>query len=90
MIIRDSPKTSILIDNLIKEITVEYQITTIVNTHVMNSVMEVGDKIIFIYEGQKWWEGDKDNILHADNKELNDFVFASKMAKTLKGYVNKK
>ena len=56
----------------------------------MNSVMEVGDKIIFIYEGQKWWEGDKDNILHADNKELNDFVFASKMAKTLKGYVNKK
>ena len=81
------PKTSILIDNLIKEITEEYQITTIVNTHDMNSVMEIGDKVIFIHEGEKWWEGSKDNILHADNKELNEFVFASKMAKTLKGYV---
>lgn len=83
------PKTSILIDNLIKEITEEYQITTIVNTHDMNSVMEVGDNIVFIYEGQKWWEGNKDNILQADNKELNDFVFASKMAKTLKSFVTK-
>ncbi|MDR1055727.1 MAG: ATP-binding cassette domain-containing protein [Prevotellaceae bacterium] len=83
------PRTSILIDNLIKEITEEYKITTIINTHDMNSVMEIGDKVVFIHEGEKWWEGSKDNILHADNKELNDFVFASKMAKTLKGYVEK-
>jgi phospholipid/cholesterol/gamma-HCH transport system ATP-binding protein len=83
------PKTSILIDNLIKEITEEYNTTTIINTHDMNSVMEIGDKIIFIYQGEKWWEGTKEDILYADNKELNDFVFASKMAKTLKEYIAK-
>lgn len=80
------PKTSILIDNLIKEITEEYQITTIINTHDMNSVMEIGDKVVFIYQGRKWWEGNKDTILHSDNKELNDFVFASQMARSLKEY----
>ncbi len=75
------PQTSIVIDNLIREITREYNITTIINTHDMNSVMEIGEKIVFIYEGHKWWEGTKDEILTADNRELNDFVFASAMAK---------
>ena len=75
------PQTSIVIDNLISDITEEYNITTIINTHDMNSVMEIGRKIVFIYEGRKWWEGTKDDILHADNRELNDFVFASAMAK---------
>ncbi len=78
------PQTSIVIDNLIHEITQEYGITTIVNTHDMNSVMEIGEKIVYIHEGQKWWEGTKDEILHADNPELNDFVFASAMAKRAK------
>ena len=75
------PMTSVLIDNLIQEITQEYNITTIINTHDMNSVMEIGEHIIFIHQGQKWWEGTKHDILHADNRELNDFVFASAMAK---------
>ena len=78
------PQTSIVIDNLIHDITVEYNITTIINTHDMNSVMEIGDKIVYIHQGKKWWEGTKDDILHADNKELNDFVFASAMAKRAK------
>lgn len=78
------PKTSVVIDNLIQEITQEYNITTIVNTHDMNSVMEIGDTVMFIFEGKKWWEGSKDDILAADNKELQDFVFASAMAKTVK------
>ncbi len=75
------PQTSIVIDNLIHGITQEYGITTIINTHDMNSVMEIGEKIVYIYRGRKWWEGSKDDILHADNPELNDFVFASAMAK---------
>ena len=75
------PQTSIVIDNLLHEITKEYNITTIINTHDMNSVMEIGEKIVIIYEGNKWWEGTKEEILHADNKELADFVFASAMAK---------
>lgn len=78
------PQTSIVIDNLIHDITVEYNITTIINTHDMNSVMEIGDKIVYIHQGKKWWEGTKDDILQADNKELNDFVFASAMAKRAK------
>ena len=78
------PMTSIVIDNLIKEITEEYNITTIVNTHDMNSVMEIGEKIVFIHEGKKWWEGTKNDILHSENRELNDFVFASAMAKRAK------
>ncbi|MBE6207007.1 MAG: ATP-binding cassette domain-containing protein [Rikenellaceae bacterium] len=78
------PQTSIVIDNLIHDITKEYNITTIINTHDMNSVMEIGEKIVFIYEGNKWWEGSKDDILHADNRELEDFVFASAMAKRAK------
>lgn len=78
------PKTSIVIDQLIKELTVEYQTTTIINTHDMNSVMEIGDKIIYIYEGNKWWEGDSEGIFSTENKELNDFVFASNLAKKIK------
>jgi len=78
------PVTSILIDNLIKEITYEFKITTIVNTHDMNSVMEIGDKVIFIYKGNKWWEGNKSQILNTDNKELNDFIFASELTKIIK------
>ena len=83
------PMTSIVIDNLIKEITEEYNITTIVNTHDMNSVMEIGEKIVFIHEGRKWWEGTKHDILHSDNRELNDFVFASAMAKRAKKSVSR-
>jgi phospholipid/cholesterol/gamma-HCH transport system ATP-binding protein len=78
------PRTSIVIDELIKEITEEYNITTVVNTHDMNSVMGIGDKIVYIYQGEKWWEGTKDDVLHSDNKELNDFIFASKLAKRLR------
>jgi len=81
------PKTSILIDELIKEITEEYNITTIVNTHDMNSVMGIGDKIIFIYQGQKWWEGTKEDVLVSDNKEFNDFVFASALTRKIKAYL---
>ncbi len=81
------PQTSIVIDNLIHEITCEYNITTIINTHDMNSVMEIGEKIVYIHEGHKWWEGTKNDILHADNPELNAFVFASAMAKRAKAAV---
>jgi phospholipid/cholesterol/gamma-HCH transport system ATP-binding protein len=78
------PKTSIVIDNLIKEITEEFSITTIVNTHDMNSVLEIGDKILFLHQGKKWWEGSVDDILRTDNKEVNEFIFASKLAKAIK------
>jgi len=78
------PQTAILIDALIKEITVEYNTTTIVNTHDMNSVMEIGDKVVFIYEGIKCWEGSKDDVLTAENEYLNDFVFANNLAKQIK------
>ena len=79
------PQTSIVIDNLIHEITEEYNITTIIVTHDMNSVIEVGDKIVFVYKGQKWWEGDNKSILDADNEELNKFVYASRIMKRVKG-----
>lgn len=78
------PQTSIVIDNLIQGITREYNITTIINTHDMNSVMEIGEKVVFIYNGNKWWEGSHEDILNSDNRELNDFVFASAMAKRAK------
>jgi phospholipid/cholesterol/gamma-HCH transport system ATP-binding protein len=78
------PITAILIDALIKEITEEYSMTTIVNTHDMNSVMEIGEKILFISEGVKWWEGNKNEILNSDCDKLNDFVFANSLAKQLK------
>ena len=72
------PKTSILIDDLINELTQEYQITTVIVTHDMNSVMGIGDHIVFLHEGKKWWEGSNHEIAHTDNEELNSFVFASK------------
>jgi len=78
------PKTSIVIDELIKEITDELNMTTIVNTHDMNSVMEIGENIIFIEEGEKCWEGSKNEILKSDCTILNDFVFANALAKQLK------
>lgn len=78
------PQTSNVIDNLISEITKEFDITTVVNTHDMNSVVEIGDFIAFIYQGQLWWQGDKNQILKTDNKEINDFVFASELTRKLK------
>ena len=79
------PQTSVVIDNLIHEITKEFNITT----HDMNSVMEIGEKIVYIHEGHKWWEGSKDDILLSENPELNDFVFASAMAKRAKCAANR-
>lgn len=79
------PKTSIVIDNLIKEITYEYNMTTIVITHDMNSVIEIGDYIIFIHEGHKWWEGNKRDILTTDNQKINEFVYAADFMKEIKG-----
>jgi phospholipid/cholesterol/gamma-HCH transport system ATP-binding protein len=78
------PITAILIDELIKELTEEYSITTIVNTHDMNSVMEIGEKILFISEGEKCWEGNNLEVLKSDCDKLNDFVFANALAKQLK------
>jgi len=80
------PRTGILIDNLIMEITKEYQITTIVVTHDMNSVMETGENIVFLHQGKKWWEGNNVEILKTDNKELCDFVYASKIMQKFKGF----
>ena len=78
------PRTSIVIDQLIKEITEEYNITTVVNTHDMNSVMEIGDKVVFICKGKAAWQGTKDNVLHSDNAELNDFIYASELMRKLR------
>ncbi len=78
------PRTAGIIDNLIKEITEEYQITTIVNTHDMNSVLQIGEKIAFIHEGKLWWTGSKEDVLTEENKELNDFIFASELTRRLK------
>lgn len=78
------PQTAILIDHLIREITYEFEITTIVVTHDMNSVMEIGDHILYLYEGHKLWEGSSDEILDADVKELHEFVYANKLMKSVK------
>jgi phospholipid/cholesterol/gamma-HCH transport system ATP-binding protein len=78
------PKTAIVIDNLIQEITQEYNITTIVNTHDMNSVIQIGDNIAFIHKGEMRWKGNKEDLIKSDNKELTDFVFASELFKRLK------
>lgn len=83
------PQTSILIDNLIKEITEEYNITTIVNTHDMNSVMGIGEHIIFIHEGNLAWEGTRHTITQTSNQELNDFMFNNELTKLLKASVQK-
>jgi phospholipid/cholesterol/gamma-HCH transport system ATP-binding protein len=78
------PKTAIVIDDLIRELTEEYNTTTVVVTHDMNSVMGIGDNIIFLHEGEKWWEGSNKEIAHTDNQELNNFVFASKFMEASK------
>ena len=77
------PKTSIVIDELIKDITQEFKITTIIVTHDMNSVIEIGDNIMFVHKGENWWTGNKSDILNTSNKELIDFVFASSFMKTV-------
>jgi phospholipid/cholesterol/gamma-HCH transport system ATP-binding protein len=78
------PQTSGLIDKLIKEITLEYKITTVINTHDMNSVMEIGDHIIYMYQGHKEWEGSSKDIIFSKNERLNDFIFASDFLKDAK------
>jgi phospholipid/cholesterol/gamma-HCH transport system ATP-binding protein len=78
------PQTSGLIDHLIKEITDEYNITTIVVTHDMNSVMEIGDHILYLYKGEKEWEGNNKEIIFSKNKRLNDFIFASEFLRDAK------
>ena len=78
------PQTAGLIDELIKEITEEFDITTIVNTHDMNSVLMIGEKIAYIHQGQIWWQGNRQEILKSDSQELNDFVFATELTRRIK------
>jgi phospholipid/cholesterol/gamma-HCH transport system ATP-binding protein len=78
------PQTAIVIDNLIREITVEYDITTVINTHDMNSVMEIGDKIVFLKNGIKAWEGTKDEIFTTDNEDVVEFVYSSELYKKVR------
>lgn len=78
------PQTSGVIDRLIQEITQEYDITTIVNTHDMNSVLGIGDSVAFIYKGELWWKGNRESILHTNNPELNEFVFGTELTSRLK------
>ncbi len=78
------PQTSLVIDKLIKEITLEFNIITVVNTHDMNSVMENGDYILYLYQGKKEWEGNKKEIIFSKNQRLNDFIFASEFLKDAK------
>jgi phospholipid/cholesterol/gamma-HCH transport system ATP-binding protein len=78
------PKTAIVIDNLIKEITEEYQITTVINSHDMNSVMEIGEKIVFLKDGLKAWEGSKNTIFRTDNEVVTDFVYSSNLFKKVR------
>ncbi|MAL58898.1 MAG: ABC transporter ATP-binding protein [Flavobacteriaceae bacterium] len=82
------PKTAILIDNLIQEITKEYDITTVVNTHDMNSVMEIGEKIIFLQKGTLAWQGDNSQIFKTDNKDVTDFVYSSDLFKKIRDIQN--
>jgi phospholipid/cholesterol/gamma-HCH transport system ATP-binding protein len=79
------PQTATVIDNLIRDITYELNMTTIVNSHDMNSVLEIGDRVVYIYKGCKCWEGTKEEVLQTDNEDLNNFVFATNMAKKIKG-----
>ena len=78
------PQTSLVIDQLIKEITLEYNITTVINTHDMNSVMEIGDYILYMYKGNKEWEGNNKQIIFSKNQRLNDFIFASEFLQDAK------
>ncbi|TNE99190.1 MAG: ATP-binding cassette domain-containing protein, partial [Bacteroidetes bacterium] len=83
------PQTAIVIDNLIQELTYEYNITTVVITHDMNSVIEIGDHILFIHQGNNWWEGNKKDILTTDNQEILDFVYASDFMKEIRSHLTK-
>ena len=83
------PKTAIVIDNLIREITAEYNITTVINTHDMNSVMEIGEKIVFLKEGIVAWEGSKKEIFKTDNEAIVDFVYSSELFKKIRKSQNK-
>ena len=78
------PKTSLVIDELLQSITREFNMTTIINTHDMNSVMGIGENIIFIYQGMAAWNGNKDQIMTSTNQKLNDFIFASDLFKKVK------
>ncbi|MDR1005599.1 MAG: ATP-binding cassette domain-containing protein [Bacteroidales bacterium] len=78
------PVTASRIDKLVKEITQEYNITTIINTHDINSLIEIGESVNFIHEGQLWWKGDLKQMMGSDNRELNDFIFCNTLTKTLK------
>lgn len=78
------PKTAEIIDHLISEITQEYNITTVINTHDMNSVLQIGQHINFLYKGELWWTGDKNSILNTSNPELNEFVFSTELTRRLK------
>jgi phospholipid/cholesterol/gamma-HCH transport system ATP-binding protein len=82
------PKTSILIDALIQDITHDLKTTTIVITHDMNSVIEIGDNIMFMHQGKNWWSGTKEEIIKTNNPEVIDFVYASKFMKQIKGKLN--
>ncbi|MCG1035658.1 ABC transporter ATP-binding protein [Polaribacter sargassicola] len=85
------PQTAIVIDNLINEITDEYKITTVINTHDMNSVMEIGEKIIFLKDGKKAWEGNSEDIFKTDNETVVDFVYSSNLFKKVReAYLNEK
>jgi len=78
------PKTAELIDVLISDLTEEYDMTTVINTHDMNSVLQIGQKISYLYKGNLWWEGNNKEILKTDNKELNDFVFSTELTRRIK------
>ncbi len=82
------PRTAILIDNLIQEITREYDITTVINTHDMNSVMEIGEKIVFLQKGNLAWQGNNDEIFKTDNKDVTDFVYSSDLFKKIRDIQN--
>jgi phospholipid/cholesterol/gamma-HCH transport system ATP-binding protein len=84
------PQTSILIDGLIEQLTSELNMTTVVITHDMNSVMEIGDSVIFIYEGKKWWEGNRESIITTDNPEISNFVYASDFMKEIRSSMQEK
>ncbi len=84
------PKTSIVIDGLIKDITAEFNMTTVVITHDMNSVIEIGQNILFIYQGKKWWSGNKDSLITTDNTEILSFVYASEFMKEIRTTIQEK
>ena len=78
------PKTAEIIDALISDLTHEFEMTTVINTHDMNSVLQIGQTISFIHKGELWWEGNKDEIMHTNNTELNEFVFSTELTRRAK------